>query len=82
MSGTGQRHLDEHLLEVARNSPLRYRTAEQVRAIPNEFWEQWLGTEPVSVPFAQFAATAEVQTCLKHVLNATKRRMEAPSHRC
>lgn len=76
-NGSGLPNLDEHLLELARHGRLRYRTAIEVRAIPNEQWEQWLATEPPTVPFPSFAAIAEVQGCMSTIIAATKRRIEA-----
>ena len=53
----------------------RFRTAEDVRAIPNDQWEAWiLGRD---IPWRQFSAERNCQTVLRSVLRATARRMLA-----
>lgn len=54
---------------------LRYRTAAEIRAIPNGQWEQWLRAG--TLPFAAFSASAECQKVLRAVLKATQRRLKA-----
>lgn len=53
---------------------LRYRTPADVRAIPNEQWEEWLHGE--TLPFPAFSAAREVQTTLRTLIKATRRRTE------
>ena len=52
---------------------LMFRTAADVRAIPNQQWERWIETE--SVPFRAFASERRCQQVLRHVVKATRRRM-------
>ena len=52
-----------------------YRTPEEIRAIPNRQWEQWL--REGTVPFLEFPASRECQAVLRGILNATHRRMRA-----
>ena len=53
---------------------LRFRTAADVRAIPNEQWEEWLRT--LSVPVYAFT-TSEARLTALHIVRATTRRMRA-----
>jgi hypothetical protein len=53
---------------------LRYRTAADVRAIPNEQWESWArGDEPF--PGVAFSADRWAQRTLREILSATERRL-------
>lgn len=53
----------------------RFRTPADVRAIPNAQWERWHadGTNP----FPLFSADQLTQRCLRHVVKAHLRRIEA-----
>ena len=53
----------------------RFRTPADVRAIPNERWEEWLRTD--TLPFPAFYPTRGVQTVLRTVIRATRRRTDA-----
>lgn len=55
---------------------LRYRTAADVRAIPNDQWEQWISGVEACPPTA-FSAEASCQMTVRYVAAATRRRMEA-----
>ena len=59
MSGTGPR--------------LRYRTPADIRAIPNERWEDWLRTG--TLPFQVFPAERSCQLTLRWIVKATRRRV-------
>lgn len=50
-----------------------FRTPADVRAVPNEQWEQWLRTD--AVPFRAFACERWTQRALREVVNATGRRL-------
>lgn len=56
-------------------SGLTYRTLADVRAIPNEQWGHWFtaGTNPLPL----FSPDRHTQMCLRHVLKAHARRIEA-----
>jgi len=54
---------------------MRYAVPSDVRAIPNPQWESWL--EADSVPWVSFSATPDCQMTLRHVVRATRRRMES-----
>jgi hypothetical protein len=56
-------------------SGLTYRTPGDVRAIPNEQWGRWFtaGTNPLPL----FSPDRHTQMCLRHVLKAHARRIEA-----
>lgn len=51
---------------------LRYRSALEVRSIPNGLWDKWLAND--AVPWATFAATPDVQRTLRHVSRSAVRR--------
>jgi len=51
---------------------LMYRTPADVREIPNGQWDSWL--RDGTVPWAAFAASAEVQMVLKWCIKAARGR--------
>lgn len=54
---------------------LRYRTAADVRAIPNQQWERW-HRDGVN-PLPMFSAEASCQMALRYAMQAHVRRIEA-----
>ena len=53
----------------------RYRTPAEIRAIPNGQWESWIRGN--NLPFTSFSAAADCQECLRTIVKATLRRMDA-----
>lgn len=68
--------MDDEFWHVLRPT-IRYRTAADVRAIPNWQWERWLLADPDEVPWPEFAAIREVQDTRNEIIKATRRRIEA-----
>ena len=79
-SGTKPQRIDGRTFQVddllSDLSPAaRYRTPAEIRAIPNEQWEAWIHGN--NLPFTSFSAAAGCQECLRTIVKATVRRMEA-----
>lgn len=55
---------------------LKYRTPDEIRAIPNDQWERWLNGLEYVAPTA-FSSEAKCQMTLRYVVKATRRRMDA-----
>ena len=62
-------------MEQRSTTGLTYRTPADVRAISNEQWGRWFTTG--TNPLALFSPDLHTQMCLRHVLKATVRRIEA-----
>lgn len=52
---------------------MRYRTADDVRAIPNLQWAEWLRAG--TLPFQEFSSERDCQTVLRHLIVAHGRRL-------
>jgi hypothetical protein len=77
MSSTGQPlDLDAHLLELARavRPSIRYWTPADVRAIPNELWEQWHRDGINPCPW--FAARGDTQMAMGYAMQAHRQRIK------
>ena len=69
-SGTKQRPFQGNLGYEGR---VRYRTAADVRAIPNLQWAEWLRSG--TVPFNEFSPERGCQMAMRTLINAHARRM-------